>query len=298
MTTLQTELPRKNLAVSGAPRPFARSAWWLRAAFVACGLIAWFWTQSLIGGRVPRADGVGDVIHQWTAPLHDYLLSHLKGANALLVVSSAGIDAVALFLLITSIFGPSLRPFLGVLMLFALRQACQGLCALPPPRGMIWHDTGVPTLLVTYGVSTDLFFSGHTGLAVLGAVELARTKKKWLAMLGVLIALGEAATVLVLRAHYTMDVFTGAVTALLVAGFAEKIAPPLDSALGNLFGRTPGRKMRVENCDSPLRGYAGIRPAAAADAAPSMAARATRPAPRSSASIAGSTRSGHSRRSG
>ncbi|MDB5300180.1 MAG: hypothetical protein JWO87_1843 [Phycisphaerales bacterium] len=107
---------------------------------------------------------------------------------------------------------------------------------------MIWHDTGVPTLLVTYGVSTDLFFSGHTGLAVLGAVELARTKKKWLAMLGVLIALGEAATVLVLRAHYTMDVFTGAVTALLVAGFAEKIAPPLDAAIGNLFGRTPGKK--------------------------------------------------------
>ena len=34
--------------------------------------------------------------------------------------------------------------------------------------------TGVPSILVTYNVTTDFFFSGHTGLAVLGAVELAR----------------------------------------------------------------------------------------------------------------------------
>jgi membrane-associated phospholipid phosphatase len=96
---------------------------------------------------------------------------------------------------------------------------------------MIWHKTSVPTLLVTYGVSTDLFFSGHTGLAVLGAVELARTQKWPLVALGIGIALFEAASVLVLRAHYTMDVFTGAVTALLVAQLAAKVAPWCDRAL-------------------------------------------------------------------
>jgi membrane-associated phospholipid phosphatase len=96
---------------------------------------------------------------------------------------------------------------------------------------MIWHKTNVPTLLVTYGVSTDLFFSGHTGLAVLGAVELARTKKRALVALGFGIALFEAASVLVLRAHYTMDVFTGAVTALLVAQLAARVAPSCDRAL-------------------------------------------------------------------
>jgi hypothetical protein len=95
----------------------------------------------------------------------------------------------------------------------------------------------VPTLLVTYGVSTDLFFSGHTGLAVLGAVELARTNKFWLIVLGVSIAVFEAATVLVLRAHYTMDVFTGAVTALLVSQQAALLAPRCDRALAAWSGR-------------------------------------------------------------
>ncbi|HWE94934.1 MAG TPA: phosphatase PAP2-related protein [Tepidisphaeraceae bacterium] len=236
MITLEAKLPPEIVPLAGAVPRIAKSAWWLRAAFVACGLAAWFWTQSLIGGRSPRADGVGDAVHQWTAPLHDYLFSHPSAANAVLIASSAVIDAVALFLLIKSIFGSSLRPFLGILMLFTLRQICQGLCALPPPQGMIWHDTGVPTLLVTYGVSTDLFFSGHTGLAVLGAVELARMNRKWLGVLGVLIALGEAGAVLVLRAHYTMDVFTGAVTALLVAGLAAKISPRLDAWFADLIG--------------------------------------------------------------
>ena len=106
-----------------------------------------------------------------------------------------------------------------------------GLCALPAPDEMIWHKTGIPTLLVTYGVSTDLFFSGHTGLAVLGAVELARTKKRPLLILGICIALFEAATVLILRAHYTMDVFTGAVTALLVSYIAALLAPRCDTWL-------------------------------------------------------------------
>ena len=43
-------------------------------------------------------------------------------------------------------------------------------------------------------------------------------------------------TVLVLRAHYTMDVFTGAVTALWVWTVASAIAPGLDRWLAGLFG--------------------------------------------------------------
>lgn len=211
--------------------------WWLRAAFVAAGLGAWFWTQSLIGQREFSDNGVGDVVHQWTAGLHDALRAHPQAANTLLIISSAVIDVVGVSLLTATLFRRTARPFLGLLMLFVLRQLCQMLCALPAPPGMIWHNTGVPTLLVTYGVSTDFFFSGHTGLAVLAAVELARTGRKPLMVLGVSIVLFEALTVLVLRAHYTMDVYTGAVTALLVSELTCRWAPPCDRALAHLSGR-------------------------------------------------------------
>jgi membrane-associated phospholipid phosphatase len=42
------------------------------------------------------------------------------------------------------------------------------------------------------------------------------------------IALFQVVLVLVLRAHYTMDVFTGAVVAVLAAIAAARLAGPLD----------------------------------------------------------------------
>jgi hypothetical protein len=51
--------------------------------------------------------------------------------------------------------------------------------------------------------------------------------------LGIAIALFEAATVICLRAHYIMDVFTGAVTALWVSRVAERIAPWCDRQLAS-----------------------------------------------------------------
>ncbi|MGE3406105.1 MAG: phosphatase PAP2-related protein, partial [Pirellulales bacterium] len=150
-----------------------------------------------------------------------WLQDNPRYANGVLIVSSAGVDFLALFLLGSSIFGRSMRPFLALLILFVLRQVCQGLTSLPPPDGMIWRYPGFPSLLVTYGVSNDLFFSGHTGISVVGAIELSRAGGKPYKLLGICIGLFEVATVLVLRAHYFMDVYAGAVTAILAVAAAD-----------------------------------------------------------------------------
>jgi hypothetical protein len=200
----------------------------LRLLLVAAGLGAWFWTQSLIGSRTSAPGAIGDGLLEATEPINRFLRDHPAWAKTLLISSSLVIDALGIFLLGRAILGPTLRPFLGLLMLFALRQTCQGLCALPPPEGMIWEHPGFTSLLVTYGVSNDLFFSGHTAIAVYGATELARLDFRGARLAGVAVALFEASTVIVLRAHYTMDVFTGAIAALLVAGAAERVAPAVD----------------------------------------------------------------------
>ncbi|HEY1784252.1 MAG TPA: phosphatase PAP2-related protein [Pirellulales bacterium] len=214
---------------------------WLRAACVAMGLAAWFTTQAMIGHREVGGEGITDLVHRWSAPWHDYFFEHPHEADLLLVASSAVIDALGIFLILSAIFGRSLRPLLALLMLFALRQACQGLCSLPTPEGMIWRSPGVPSLLVTYGVATDLFFSGHTGLAVLGAIELARTGKPWLKWLGLAVAVFEAGTVLILHAHWTMDVYAGAVTAIVVSVAAQAWAPMCDGWLSRVAGTAPAK---------------------------------------------------------
>jgi hypothetical protein len=200
----------------------------LRAGIIVLALAGWFLSQSLIGSR--RGDGaIGDGIHDLTAPLHRYLTGHPRCANAILMLSSALIDALGLFLIAASIFGPSIRPFAALLALFMMRQACQALCALPPPPGMIWRNPGAPSLLVTYDVANDFFFSGHTSIAVLGAIELARLGSLWLSagaaawvsVAAVAIAVFEAGVVLIFRAHYTMDIFAALVAAFCAEGMAE-----------------------------------------------------------------------------
>src|SRR5260221_10702501 len=194
-------------------------------------LALWFWTQSLIGARVAPASGIGDGLHNLTAGLNSYFAQNLRAANALLIVSSALIDALGLFLLARWLFGGTVRPFLGLFLLMALRQVMQAICALPPPPNMIWHYPGFPSFLVTYHVANDFFFSGHTAIAVFGAIELSRLRRYWLTVLAVLIVVFEIATVLILRAHYTMDVFAGIVAALWVANFSERVAPRIDQLI-------------------------------------------------------------------
>lgn len=194
-------------------------------------LVLWFWTQSLLGARTAPSAGVGDALHNLTAGLNSYFAQHATAANALLIVSSALIDALGAFLLAGWLLGGSIRPFLGLVLLMLLRQALQALCSLPVPQGIIWHYPGFPSLLVTYRVSNDFFFSGHTGIAVFGALELHRFHRKWLTAAAILLVFFEVATVLILRAHYTMDVFSGALAALWVARVSERLSPALDERL-------------------------------------------------------------------
>lgn len=191
----------------------------------------WFWTQSLLGARTPPDGGIGDALHNLTAGLNSYFAQNTAAANALLIVSSAFIDTLGLFLLGTWLFGGSVRPFLGLVLLMLLRQFLQALCSLPVPSGMIWHSPGFPSLLVTYHVANDFFFSGHTAIAVFAAIELARVGKRWLTSLSAAVALFEIAAVLVLRAHYTMDVFTGLLAAFCVARLCSRVSPRLDAWL-------------------------------------------------------------------
>ncbi len=206
----------------------------LRLLTVIVGLAGWFFTQSLIASRPFPENGIGDGIFDLTSGIHHYLFTNVEAANLLLIVSSLVIDVLGAFLLLSSIFGSTVRPFIGLLIVFALRQICQALCALPAPEGMIWRDPGFPNFLVTYGTASDFFFSGHTSIAVVGAVELARLGRPSLKLLGFFIAIFEATTVLFLRAHYTMDVFTGVITALWATGVAAYIAPKIDAFLARL----------------------------------------------------------------
>jgi hypothetical protein len=211
----------------------------VRVGLVVVGIVIWYWTQSVLGKRVPKVGNevpLTDGVHLLTARIHARYANNVAAGNRLLILSSLVIDLLGAYLLGCAIFGASIRPFLGLVMVFALRQVCQMLCPLPAPSGMVWRYPGVPAVLVTYGTANDLFFSGHTAIAVYGAATLAGHWGAWGLALGLSIAVFEAVTVLVLRAHYTMDVFTGIVCALWVYSLDPKVATWVDGAIRQWVG--------------------------------------------------------------
>lgn len=187
----------------------------VRGIILAGALCLWFLSQRWLGDR-PPVETIGDRVHDMTAVINGGLTNRPALTNTVLIVSSLGIDLVGLCLLGWGLLGSSARPLAGVLGLFALRQLAQATTALPSPPGKIWYDLGFPSLFVTYGVGNDFFFSGHTALVVFGVLELSRLGRRPLTIALSLLAIGEIIVVLLLRAHYTLDVMTGAVMAYAV----------------------------------------------------------------------------------
>jgi hypothetical protein len=188
----------------------------LRVLLIVCSLFLWFLTQRMIGARRLENGAIYDHLHVLTAHWNAWLNKHPGPANAMLIASSFCVDAVTLFVLFYAVLGPSFMPFWGLFGLFALRQLSQASVALPVPPGIIWRDPGVPSLFVTYGVGTDFFFSGHTALAVYGAMQLSALHIPALTIAGAAIAVLQVVAVIALRAHWTMDVLAGLFAALTV----------------------------------------------------------------------------------
>lgn len=186
----------------------------LRLLAIAGALLAWFLTQRLIGARALQDGRIQDQLHVLSAGANRWLHDHPRTADRLLVASSLAVDGVTLFVLGYGLLGPSFAPFWGLLALFAARQVCQAVVALPAPPGIIWRDPGVPSLFVTYTVGNDFFFSGHTALAVFGAMQLAGLGLPAVTALGALTAVLQMILVILLRAHWTLDVLAGLFAAL------------------------------------------------------------------------------------
>ena len=127
----------------------------IRIVVIVLSLLVWRITQKLLSQRnVPIDDVISgtpadtspavivDRLHQLTAHLNQHLHHHQRQANGLLIASSLIIDVLGISLVFWAILGRSFEPFLGLFLVFALRQICQSFCPLPPPIGMIWRSPG------------------------------------------------------------------------------------------------------------------------------------------------------------
>ncbi len=202
--------------------------WHLTLALVILGVFLGHITQNLIAHLNVPKEGITDRLHLFTSPINHYFVTHRDAANAALITTSLWFDFSVLFLMLRSIFGGTIRPYLGLFLLILIRQSLQFLVSFSLPENIVWRDPGVPSLFVDYSVSNDFYFSGHTGVTLLCALELMFYHKRWLTTLGFVMFAYTISVLICLRFHYTMDIFTAIVVVFCVRHIANKWARPID----------------------------------------------------------------------
>lgn len=161
------------------------------------------------------------------APLNVFLNNHLSIATWFIGYIELVIDFSAALILLASIFGPSLRPALGLFCVECLRMFMLVLVIEPNIPGCLYFNIGLPTF-ASYAGNNDFFFSGHTALTVYAALLLKRIfpNARWVFP----VQLGAVGLMLfcmfALHYHYTADVYAGAVTALWVSSWIHTVQWP------------------------------------------------------------------------
>jgi hypothetical protein len=190
---------------------------------------AWRLTQYLLEASRAPVTGFTDHSHALLAGANAWLNAHPALANVVLAMSSFEVDLAGISLVVFFFTRRQSRPLLTLWLILILRQICQATISVPAPEGMIWHYPGFPSLIVTYGTSTDFFFSGHMALATGVASEMtAQGAPRWKqAMAWGLVGL-QALVILSMRFHYFTDVVTGCFAAVVASRLAEALSQRID----------------------------------------------------------------------
>jgi hypothetical protein len=203
-------------------------------AILLIGFIIYNIGESWIGDKPPSSCGIIDQLHQWTLSLNAYITQSMPLQDALLIVLNAIVDSSVIFVFLLTLIRQNIRPFLTLGLFFVLRQSLQLLVSLPIPAHTIWHYPGFPSLLATYNIGNDFYFSGHTGISLIAALELMNFHKHWLTICAFTIFGCILITLIVMEIHYTMDIYTAILTVFCLTKLSQYIAPPINRWLRQL----------------------------------------------------------------
>jgi hypothetical protein len=196
----------------------------------------WHYSQYFLETTRGIVVGVSDRTHQILAEANHYLNAHPNLADGILILSSLELDIAALSMVAFFFIRKETRPLLSFWIVLVMRQLCQTAISMPKPDGLIWHYPGFPSLVVTYGASSDFFFSGHMTLATLFAAELTVQRAvRWKQIMAWSMIPVQALVILSMRFHYITDVVAGFLAAIVATLIGRMLGAMLDRRVAARF---------------------------------------------------------------
>lgn len=191
-----------------------------KIALIVIFFVFWGSTQKFLETDIHFTDKIYDRIHnsEFVQYINKYLHDNVEISNYCIIITTLLIDINVAYYAYAFIRYNNIKPIFLLLSGVLLRQLCQYVNRLPSPDNVIWHDPGIPSIIMNYNVTTDFFFSGHTLTALVLGMELFKSRYFSIKLYAIIYMICEITFVLVTKSHYFMDVY-GAITTYFMLNY-------------------------------------------------------------------------------
>jgi hypothetical protein len=208
------------------------SWFWVRATFVffALGFVI---ANAVYGFVMPNShvDCMLDKFFEITSGINKYLQDNVTPRHVIIAISSLCVDFVIVYMsLHWVIWGKSWRLVVSLFSFYMFRAAVQSVFQMKYPEGYLWENPGFPSLTISYLKTNDFFFSGHVGFPIIVAMECYNLHKPFMTIFCFLTCSIEAATMIITRGHYSIDILTGLIVSHYVYILVEKHIHVIDDS--------------------------------------------------------------------
>ena len=155
-----------------------------------------------------------DTVQDWTLSITLFFETNVSVRDAVIITSSFLIDLNLVILSLRFLFyAHSTRIVLLIFVFYLVRTFVQRIFFVQFPQHYIFLYPGFFSIAVPYTPSNDFFFSGHVGICTFFFLEFSQDQKTALQGLALVTILLNMFTLLVMRAHYSIDLAVGIVVA-------------------------------------------------------------------------------------
>lgn len=187
---------------------------------------------------VKEPDCINDTLFNFTIEIRNYLSKdkHLK--NMIMITAGALEDAsVVLGFIFFAFYFKSWRMGFSLFFCYSIRMIIQQLYLMKIPDDSLFEHPGFPSLVVPYYSTSDYFFSGHVSLPIIIAHEfwVDGGKFQFIAYLEYFTAFFEAVMMILVRGHYSIDLYAGIIYSLLSCKITDLYIGYIDSSKIGLY---------------------------------------------------------------
>jgi hypothetical protein len=161
-----------------------------------------------------------DRTFELTKKIHNIFQNNMILTKGLFILTSLIIDIFHIILVLDYILNDNFDEVKILICTFIIRQISQYFVSFPQPEGILWTYPGFKSIFVTYEITNDFYFSGHTSISVICLMFLQRNGYSFIGYLNLGL---QIFTLIVTRSHYFPDIMTGYMTGYMTPYFVKYI---------------------------------------------------------------------------